>query len=106
MSSVKAFLEELKWIECKRGIGGKNSPLRYIPEQYPVQDALEKTKMTTYFKLTLPNTGNEFKVAVWASRTPEQFLLHVRSAIHACKQMGLDTDFAAAEKAVETAKMN
>eukprot|EP00804_Cyclotella_cryptica_P017118 CCRYP_003329-RA/>CCRYP_003329-RA protein AED:0.45 eAED:0.45 QI:110/-1/1/1/-1/1/1/0/131 len=26
-------------------------------------------------------------------------------AIHACKQMGLDTDFAAAEKAVETAKI-
>eukprot|EP00804_Cyclotella_cryptica_P018736 CCRYP_007218-RA/>CCRYP_007218-RA protein AED:0.43 eAED:0.44 QI:0/0/0/1/0/0.5/2/0/225 len=48
---------------------------------------------TTYFKLTLPNTGNELKVAVWASGTPEQFLLHVRSAIHACKQMGLDTDF-------------
>eukprot|EP00804_Cyclotella_cryptica_P012800 CCRYP_010557-RA/>CCRYP_010557-RA protein AED:0.43 eAED:1.00 QI:0/0/0/1/1/1/2/0/342 len=49
--------------------------------------------------------GNELKVAVWASGTPEQFLLHVRSAIHACKQMGLDTDFAAAEKAVVTAKI-
>eukprot|EP00804_Cyclotella_cryptica_P020405 CCRYP_012622-RA/>CCRYP_012622-RA protein AED:0.45 eAED:1.00 QI:0/0/0/1/1/1/2/0/438 len=105
MSSVKAFPEGLKWIECERGIRGKNSPVRYIPEQDPVQDALEKTKKTTYFKLTLPNTGNELKVAVWASGTPEQFLLHVRSAIHACKQMGLDTDFAAAEKAVETAKI-
>eukprot|EP00804_Cyclotella_cryptica_P015562 CCRYP_003573-RA/>CCRYP_003573-RA protein AED:0.43 eAED:1.00 QI:0/0/0/1/1/1/2/0/248 len=48
--------------------------------------------------------GNELKVAVWASGTPEQFLLHVRSAIHACKQMGLDTDFAEA-KAVETARI-
>eukprot|EP00804_Cyclotella_cryptica_P022859 CCRYP_005058-RA/>CCRYP_005058-RA protein AED:0.39 eAED:0.90 QI:0/0/0/1/0/0/2/0/459 len=105
MSSVKAFPEGLKWVECERGIGGKNSPVRYIPEQDPVQDALEKTKKTTYFKLTLPNTGNELKVAVWASGTPEQFLLHVRSAIHACKQLGLDTDFAAAEKAVETAKI-
>eukprot|EP00804_Cyclotella_cryptica_P024749 CCRYP_001726-RA/>CCRYP_001726-RA protein AED:0.44 eAED:0.44 QI:42/1/0.5/1/0/0/2/0/194 len=44
--------------------------------------------------------GNELKVAVWASGTPEQFLLHVRSAIHACKQMGLDTSFAEAEKAI------
>eukprot|EP00804_Cyclotella_cryptica_P007465 CCRYP_002661-RA/>CCRYP_002661-RA protein AED:0.40 eAED:1.00 QI:0/-1/0/1/-1/1/1/0/374 len=105
MSSVKAFPEGLKWVECERGIGGKNSPVRYIPEQDPVQDALEKTKKTTYFKLTLPNTGNELKVAVWASGTPEQFLLHVRSAIHAYKQLGLDTDFAAAEKAVETAKI-
>eukprot|EP00804_Cyclotella_cryptica_P022796 CCRYP_005013-RA/>CCRYP_005013-RA protein AED:0.48 eAED:0.48 QI:0/-1/0/1/-1/1/1/0/59 len=57
MSSVKAFPEGLKWVECERGIGGKNSPVRYIPEQDPVQDALEKTKKTTYFKLTLPNTG-------------------------------------------------
>eukprot|EP00804_Cyclotella_cryptica_P007310 CCRYP_002540-RA/>CCRYP_002540-RA protein AED:0.40 eAED:0.74 QI:0/0/0/1/1/1/3/0/281 len=105
MSSVKAFPEGLKWIECERGIGGKNSPVRYIPEQDPVQDALEKTKKTTYFKLTLPNTGNELKVAVWTSGTPKQFLLHVHSAIHACKQMGLDTDFAAAEKAVETTKI-
>eukprot|EP00804_Cyclotella_cryptica_P028156 CCRYP_011020-RA/>CCRYP_011020-RA protein AED:0.45 eAED:0.45 QI:153/1/1/1/0/0/2/0/57 len=26
MSSVKAFPEGLKWIECERGVGGKNSP--------------------------------------------------------------------------------
>jgi len=50
--------------------------------------------------LTLPNTGNELKVAVWASGTPEQFVLHVRSAIHACKQMGLDANFAEAEQTV------
>eukprot|EP00804_Cyclotella_cryptica_P028707 CCRYP_008223-RA/>CCRYP_008223-RA protein AED:0.38 eAED:1.00 QI:0/0/0/1/1/1/3/0/399 len=105
MSSVKAIPEGLKWVECERGVGGKNSPIRYIPEQDPVQDALAKDNKTTYFKLTLPNTGNELKVAVWVSGTPEQFLLYVRSAIHAGKQMGLDTDFAAAEKAVETAKI-
>eukprot|EP00804_Cyclotella_cryptica_P021272 CCRYP_001539-RA/>CCRYP_001539-RA protein AED:0.47 eAED:0.60 QI:0/0/0/1/0/0/2/17/101 len=90
MSFVKAFPEGLKWIECERGIGGKNSP----------------TKKTTYFKLTLPNTGNEFKVALWASGTPEQFLVHVRSANHVCKQMGLDTSFADAEKAVNSAKLD
>eukprot|EP00804_Cyclotella_cryptica_P006199 CCRYP_015282-RA/>CCRYP_015282-RA protein AED:0.37 eAED:0.37 QI:0/-1/0/1/-1/1/1/0/77 len=77
MTSVKAFPKGLKWIECEHGVGGKNSPVHYIPEQDLVQDALEKNKKTTYFKLTLPNTGNELKVAVWASGTPEQFLLHV-----------------------------
>eukprot|EP00804_Cyclotella_cryptica_P006628 CCRYP_008595-RA/>CCRYP_008595-RA protein AED:0.23 eAED:0.29 QI:0/-1/0/1/-1/1/1/0/97 len=92
MSSVKAFPEGLKWIECERGIGGKISPYATFPKD-PVQDALEKTKKTTYFKLTLPNTGNELKVAVWASGTPEQFLLPVSSAIHVCTQMGLDTSF-------------
>ena len=71
-----------------------------------MQDALEKSKKTTYFKLTLPNMGTELKVAVWASRTPKQFLLHVHSAIHMCKQMGLDTSFVEGERAVETAKLN
>eukprot|EP00804_Cyclotella_cryptica_P015513 CCRYP_003554-RA/>CCRYP_003554-RA protein AED:0.37 eAED:1.00 QI:0/0/0/1/1/1/2/0/455 len=106
MSSVKAFPKGLKWVECEHGVGGKNSPIRYIPEQDPVQDALAKDKKTTYFKLTLPNMGNELKVAVWAPGTPKQFLLHVRSVIHACKQMGLDTNFAEAERAVETAKLD
>jgi hypothetical protein len=70
-----------------------------------VHDALNKNKKTTYVKLTLPNTGNELKVVVWASGTPEQFLLHIRSAMHVCKQMGLDTNFADAEKAVINAEL-
>ena len=90
MSSAKSNPEGLKVVECKRGVGGKNTPIRYIPEQDPVQDALEKSKKTTYFKLTLPNTGNELKVAIWASGTPKQFLLHVCTVIHSCKQMGLN----------------
>eukprot|EP00804_Cyclotella_cryptica_P008270 CCRYP_020402-RA/>CCRYP_020402-RA protein AED:0.46 eAED:0.51 QI:0/-1/0/1/-1/1/1/0/141 len=104
MSSVKAIPEGLSGWSANVALE-EELPIRYIPEQDPVQDALAKDKETTYFKLTLPNTGNELKVAVWASGTPEQFLLHVRSAIHTCKQMGLDTDFAAAKKAVETAKI-
>ena len=84
-------------------MGGKNAPIRYIPEQDPVQDALEKSKKTRYFKLTLPNTGNELKVAIWASGTPEQFLLHVRTAMHVCKQLGLETKEADAMMALEAA---
>ena len=57
---------------------------------------------TTYFKLTLPNVGNELNVEVWTFRTPKQFLVHVCSAIHVCKQMGLDSNFAKLEKAVKT----
>ena len=92
MSSAKSNPEGLKVVECKCGVGGKNALIRYIPEQDPVQDALEKSKKTTYFKLTLPNTGNELKVAIWASGTPEQFLLHVHTAMHVCKQLGLETE--------------
>ncbi len=58
MSSAKSNPKGLKVVECEHGVGGKNAPIRYIPEQDPVQDALDKTKKTTYFKLTLPNTGN------------------------------------------------
>jgi hypothetical protein len=59
------------------GIGGKNSPIRYTPEKDPVQEALEKTKKTKYFKLMLTHTGSELKVVLWASGTPKQFILHV-----------------------------
>jgi hypothetical protein len=46
MSFAKSVPKGLKWIECKCGIRGKNSPVCYIPEHNPVQDALEKSKKT------------------------------------------------------------
>jgi hypothetical protein len=106
MSFTKSVPEGLKLLECERGIGGKNSPIRYIPEKDPVQEALEKNKKTNYFKLTLLNTGSELKVALWASGTPEQFILHIRAAIHAFKQMEHDVKCQDAKEAVETAIMD
>ena len=103
MSSTKTVPKGLEWIDCEHGIGGKNSSICYIPEQDPVQEAHEKTKKTTYFKLTLPHTGNELKVTIWVSRSPKQFLLHVLTAIHACKWKGLDADFNEAKVALESA---
>ena len=44
--------------------------------------------------------GSELKVALWASGTPKQFVLHVRSAIHACKQMEHDVKYLNAQEAV------
>ena len=68
--------------------------------------ALKKNKRTNSFKLTLPHTGSELKVALWVSGTPKQFILHVHSAIHACKQMEHDVKFSRAEEAVATAMLN
>jgi len=51
MSFAKSVPKGLQLLECERGVGGKNSPIRYIPEKDPVQEALEKTKKTNYFKL-------------------------------------------------------
>ena len=103
MSSAKSNPKGLKVVECECGVGGKNAPIHYIPEQDPVQDALERTKMTMYFKLTFPNIGNEIKLVIWASGTPEQFLLHTHSAIHACK---LDVNFVDTKKALGTANLD
>jgi hypothetical protein len=96
----------LKLSECKRGVGGKNSPIRYIPEKDPVQEALEKTNKTNYFKLMLPNTGSKLKVTLWASGTPEQFILHVCAAIHACKQMEHDVKYQNTEEAIANANLD
>jgi hypothetical protein len=71
-----------------------------------VQEALKKNKKTNYFKLTLPHMGSDLKVALWASGIPEQFILHVRSVIHACKQMEHDVKFLNAEEAVATALLD
>ena len=92
MSSIKSNLEGLNVVECKHVVGGKNAPIRYIPEQDPVQDALEKTKKITYFKLTLPNNVNELKLDIWTSGPPEQFLLHVHTSMHLYKQLDLETE--------------
>ena len=53
--------------------------------------------------MTLLNTRNKLKVAIWASGTLEQFLLHVRTALHVCKQLGLETKEADAMMALEAA---
>jgi hypothetical protein len=100
MSFTKSVPKGLKLSENKRGVGDKNSPIWYIPKKDPVQEALEKSKKTNCFKLTLPSMGSKLKVALWASGTPKQFILHVHSAIHACKQMEHDVKYLNAKEAV------
>ncbi len=43
------------------------------------------------------------RVVRWVSGTPEHFLIHVREAIHATKEMELDTKFQEAAKEAESA---
>ena len=89
--------------ECKKGVGGKNSPIHYIPKKDPVQEVLMKNKKTNYFKLMLHHTGSKLKVILWATRTPKQFILHVHPAIYTCKQMEHDIKFSNAKEAVANA---
>jgi hypothetical protein len=103
MSFAKSMPKGLKLSECDRGIVGKTLPIRYIPEKDSVQEALEKNKKTNYFKLMLPHMDSELKVTLWASGTPEPFILHVLSAIHACKHMEHVIQFSKAEETVANA---
>jgi hypothetical protein len=68
----KAVPEGLKSVECERGIGGKNSPIRYIPAKDPIQEVLETKLPPTSFKLTLPS-GSKMRMTRWASGTPSIF---------------------------------
>ena len=74
-------------------------PYDTVLSRTPMQNALKKNIKTTYFKLTLPNTVDKLKVTIWASGTPKQFLLHIHTVFHSCKQMGLDTNIGNAKKA-------
>jgi hypothetical protein len=106
MSFAKSVPEGLMLSECKWGIGGKNSPICFIPEKDPVQDALKKNKRTNYFKLMQPHMGSELKVALWVSGTSKQVILHMCSAIHAFKQMEHDVKFSRAKEAIANALLD
>ena len=62
--------------------------------------------MTNYIKLMPPHTCSKLRVALWAPRSPNQFILLVYFMIHACKQMEHDIKFFRAEEAVATAMLN
>jgi hypothetical protein len=49
---------------------------------------------------------SKLKVTLWASGTPEQFILHVRSSIHACNQMEHNIKFSRAKEAVANAMLD
>ncbi len=65
-----------------------------------------KSKKINYFKLTLPHTRSKYRATQWASGTPEQFKVHMHSAIHACTQMELDVNFSRAKEAIATTILN
>ena len=100
----KAVPEGLKHVECKRGVGSMNSPIRYIPEQDPIAEALETKHQPKSFKLSLPS-GSEMRLIRWASGTPEHFLFHVQGVIHSIKEMELDIKFQEALRTVKSANL-
>ncbi len=72
-------------------------PYAIFLSRVPCRIPSRKIKKTTYFKLTLPNTGIDLKL-VYGIRNSLAFLLPVCTMIHTCKQMGNDADFTKVKK--------
>ena len=99
MSERNGVVKGLKDQECEKGAISRRPPVSYVPVTDEVQEQLNSTLSgKRYEKLSTP-AGTSFNVGVWYSGTPEQFLLHVKQAMHAVKRAGLvDTYYSAREK--------
>ena len=95
MSHVKVAPEGLKPQECERNVGRSKPPIPYIPEKDVIQEVVDSSANT--LKLILPHKV-ELRVPLWSKGTPEQFLVHVQTALDAIRQKGLQS---ALEKAVK-----
>jgi hypothetical protein len=63
-----------------------------------IQDAVNVNSNKPHTqKIKLPN-NTEFQAGVWNTGTPEEFLIHVKQAIHACDRMGLFSDYKTARE--------
>ena len=98
MTERNGVLNGLKDQECERGNRTKRPPIPYVPVVDEVQEALNaNNREARTQKIKLPNK-TEFQAGVWNTGTPEEFLMHVKQAIHACDRMGLFLDYETARQ--------
>jgi hypothetical protein len=104
MTERNGVLNGLKDQECERGNRTKRPPIPYVPVVDEVQDTLNaNSREPRTQKIKLPNK-TEFQAGVWNTGTPEEFLNHVKQAIHACERMGLFLDYETALKKRDKSK--
>ena len=98
MSERSGIIKGLKDQECEKGAISRRPPIAYVPVTNKVQEQLNSNlsgKRTE--KLTTPD-GVTFHVGIWYSGTPEQFLLHVKQAMHSVKRAGLVDEYYSAPR--------
>jgi hypothetical protein len=89
MSEQSKIVKGLKDQECEKGAISRRPPISYVPVIDEIQEQLNSNLTSKrYEKLATPK-GITFNVGVWYSGTPEQFLMHVKQAMHSVKQAGL-----------------
>jgi hypothetical protein len=86
MSHAKVAPVGLQPQKCERNTGRSKPTIPYIPEKDVLQESVDSSANT--LKLTLPHKV-ELRIPVWSKGTPEQFLVHVQSALDAIRQKGL-----------------
>ena len=87
MTERNGVVKGLRDQECERGNVAKRPLIPYVPVTDEVQDALNINHKERLQKIKLPN-GTEFNATIWYTGTPEEFLNHVKQALHACERMG------------------
>ena len=98
MTERNGVLRGLKDQECERGNRTNRPPIPYVPVVDEIQDAVNaNSNEPRTQKIKLPNK-TEFQAGVWNTGTPEEFLMHVKQAIHACDRMGLFSDYETARE--------
>ena len=86
MSHAKVVPDGLKPQDCERNAGRSKPPILYIPKKDVIQEAVDSS--ANMLKLTLLHKV-EFPIPVWSKGTPEQFLVHVKSALDTIRQKDL-----------------
>ncbi len=98
MTKSNGVLKGLKDQECERGNRTNRPPIPYVPVVDEIQDAVNaNSNKPRMQKIKLPNK-TKFQAGVWNTGTPEEFLMHVKQAIHSCDRMGLFTDYETARE--------
>ena len=102
MSLEKVVPARLKHQECKCWRGCEKAPIRYVPEQDPVQEALDMKPK--FLKCTFDN-GSETWVTVWLGySTNKHFVLHVNKVYTTAKKMRLHLVYDNVKKAHDSKK--
>jgi hypothetical protein len=93
MTERNGVLRGLKDQECEGGNRTNRPPIPYVPVIDEIQEAVNaNSNEPRTQKIKLPNK-TKFQAGVWNTGTPEEFLMHIKQAIHACEQMGLFSDY-------------
>lgn len=91
--------------ECERGKCVRRPPIPYVPVIDEVQETLAAKREPRYDTFELPNK-TKFKVRIWDTGTPEEFLNHVKQALNTCERVGHFENYKKALQTREKARRN